>query len=91
MSIIAAVDSNDAEVPLTSNMAATHTLKLPGGKLFLTPLLKAKKYRNYGHKQGALTAWEKLEESGLGRVEKTDIRGIGVVSTVCFEHVDGCN
>ena len=52
--------------------ATAHFLQLPGKKLFLMPLLKAKKYHNYGNKQGALDAWEELEQSGLGKLERTD-------------------
>ena len=67
-------------------MAATQTLKQPGEKLFLTPLLKAKKYRNYGNNKGALEAWSKLEESGLGKVIKKEIKGSGMVSCILIRN-----
>ena len=52
----------------------------------MTPLLKAKKYRNFGNKQGALAAWEELERSGLGTVDRTETsKGISTVrkSAIC--------
>ena len=70
-----------ADVNADSHSAAAHSLRLPGRRLFMTPLLKAKKYRHYGNKQGALAAWEELEQSGLGRVERTETsKGVGTVS-----------
>ena len=43
---------------------------------------KAKKYRHHGDKQGALAAWEELEQTGLGRVERTETsKGVGTVSS----------
>ena len=63
--------------------ATAHSL---GRKLYMTPLLKAKKYRNFGNKQGALAAWEELERSGLGTVDRTETsKGISTVtkSAIC--------
>ena len=48
--------------------AAAHCLKLPGKHLYLTPLLKQKKFRNYGSKSGALAAFEELQSSELGKI-----------------------
>ena len=68
------------EVTVDSSSATAHSLRLPGRKLYLTPLLKAKKYRNFGNKQGALAAWEELERSGLETVERTEAsKGISMV------------
>lgn len=50
--------------------AAAHTLRLPGQRLYLTPLLKAKKFRKFGYKEGALSAFRELENSDLGKLEE---------------------
>ena len=47
-----------------------HTLRLPGQNLYLTPLLKAKKFRKFGYKDGALSAFRELQDSDLGRLEE---------------------
>lgn len=46
-----------------------YCLTLPGMKLDLTALNYAKKFRNHGYKNGALAAFTKLEEAGLGTLE----------------------
>ena len=70
-------------VSVSVNTAAcTQTLKQQGSTLFLTPLLKAKKYRLYGNKQGALGAWEELERAGLGKVVSKEVKGSGMVSSL---------
>lgn len=50
--------------------AAAHTLRLPGKKLYLTPLLKAKKFRNFGYRAGAMSAFEELQKAELGILEE---------------------
>lgn len=44
-------------------------LTLPGRELHLPSLLLAKKFRNRGNKDGALTAFRKLQSDGLGKLE----------------------
>ena len=55
-----------SEEPSEIRGVAAHTLKLPGKRLYLTPLLKAKKIRQYGYKTGALAAFDELQQAGLG-------------------------
>ena len=55
-SVNSGVSDNDAGVSVDSHSATVHSLQLPGKRLFLTPLLKAKKYCNYSNKQGPLDA-----------------------------------
>lgn len=50
--------------------AAAFCLKLPGKNLYLTPLLKAKKFRSYGYKTGAMSAFRELQNADLGKVEE---------------------
>ena len=50
----------DDQLQIDGHSAAAHSLRLPGKRVFLTPLIKAKKVRNYGNKQGALGAWKEL-------------------------------
>lgn len=50
--------------------AAGFCLKLPGKNLYLTPLLKAKKFRSYGYKTGAMSAFRELQTADLGTVEE---------------------
>jgi hypothetical protein len=49
-----------------TSLTAAHCLRLPGKQLNLTALLYAKKFRQFGYKKGALAAFKKQEESGLG-------------------------
>ena len=55
---------------------------LPGKQLYLTPLLKAKKFRSHGYKVGAMGAFCELESSELGKVE--EIGASRGTHTVCF-------
>lgn len=59
--------SDDDERMTDDEKIAAYCLLLPGKKLFLTPLLAAKKFRNRGNKDGAVRAFELLEEQGLGQ------------------------
>lgn len=43
-------------------------LTLPGQTLYLTPLLALKKFRKRGNKDGAIRAFYRLQEEGLGKV-----------------------
>lgn len=45
---------------------------LPGKVLDLSQLLTAKKFRNRGNKQGALTAFKTLETDELGNLEEKE-------------------
>ena len=42
-----------------------YTILQPGKKLDLSALLKAKVFKNKGHKSGAVEAMKKLQEAGL--------------------------
>ena len=68
-----------------SDNYAVHSLRPPGKQLFLMPLLKAKKYCNYGNKQGVLDAWKELEQSGLGKLERTDTSKLH--GMVCYKQI----
>ena len=43
-------------------------LKIQGKTLYLTPLLAMKKFRKRGNKEGALSAFHKLEQERLGKL-----------------------
>ena len=60
---------------------AAFCLSLPGKKLYLSHLLALKKFRKRGNKVGALQAFYKLEEDGLGKVlEVAGVKGTQGVS-----------
>ncbi len=62
-------------------------LTLPGKTLYLTPLLALKKFRKKGNKDGAVKAFFRLQQEGLGRVlELQGGKGTNSVSTKC-QHV----
>jgi len=48
---------------------AGYCLTLPGRKLYLTPLLRIKKFRKRGNKDGALSAFYQLEKEGWDPTE----------------------
>lgn len=65
-----AADNEDGRMstPLTDDAKnAAYCLNLPGGTLYLTPLLAAKKFRGRGNKDGAIRAFQLLEKDGLGK------------------------
>lgn len=64
------LDSSIQSQPVEPDGAAAHTLRLPGKNLYLTPLLKAKKFRNFGYRAGAMAAFEELQEAKLGTLEE---------------------
>ena len=63
-------DKNSEREPSTSAKTPvsieTFCLTLPGRELHLPSLLLAKKFRNRGNKEGALTSFRKLENEGFG-------------------------
>ena len=71
---------------------AAFCLSLPGKTLYLTPLLALKKFRKRGNKDGAVRAFYRLHEEGLGKVlEVTGSKGTSSVSRCCISkhfHVD---
>lgn len=79
------MSDKDVGISADSHYATAHSLWLPGKWLFLIPLLKAKKYHNYGNKQGALDVWEELEQSGIGKLERTDTSKLH--GMVCYKLV----
>ena len=57
-------------------------LTLPGKILYLSPLLALKKFRKKGNKDGAVRAFYRLQEEGLGRVlEVAGTKGTSSVSS----------
>ena len=84
-SVNSGVNDNYAGVSVDSHSATVHSLRLPGKQLFLMPLLKAKKYCNNGNKQGVSDAWEELEQSGLGKLERTDTSKLH--GMVCYKQI----
>jgi len=59
---------------------AAYCLLLPGKKLYLKALLDMKKFRKRGNKEGAVAAFYRLEEEGLGKVyEVSNCKGTAVV------------
>ena len=58
----------------------THILLLPGKRLFLSPLLKKKKFRGFAEKDGVLREMEELEKLGLGKLESEKKPGKYVVN-----------
>ena len=51
---------------------AGYSLKIQAKTLYLTPLLSMKKFRKRGNKEGALTAFHKLEQEGLGKIRAVE-------------------
>ena len=56
--------------PVEPDGPAAYALRLPGRNLYLTPLLKQKKFRNFKLKIGAMTAFNELQEDKLGTLEE---------------------
>ena len=56
------------EVKDEASSTARFCLLLPGNTLYLSHLLALKKFRKRGNKEGALAAFYRLEEEGLGAV-----------------------
>ena len=78
---ICIVDTNES-FDCGGSSAAAFCLKLPGKNLYLTPLLKAKKFRSYGYKTGAMSAFRELQNADLGKVEEFGAgKGGRIVST----------
>ena len=62
------VDLTNEEPKESEGSTAAYCLNLPGKTLFLSHLLSLKKFRKRGNKDGAIKAFFKLEEEGLGKV-----------------------
>ena len=74
------------EVKDVEGSTAAYCLSLPGKTLFLTHLLSLKKFRKRGNKDGALRAFYKLEEEGLGKLlEVTRSKGSQCVSSCSMQ------
>ena len=59
---------------------AGYTAILPGKKLDISAVVKAKKIKNKGNKPAALEACKKLEEAGIGKLlELGSSRGVAMV------------
>ena len=76
----------NCEMPVLSEASdeastAAYCLLLPGKRLYLKALLDMKKFRKWGNKEGAVAAFYRLEEEGLGKVfEVSNFKGTAVVS-----------
>ena len=55
-------------------------LTVPGAVLDLSALLKDKKFRNRGNREGALKAMKILQDEGLGKLEEKRTHGSVKVS-----------
>ena len=67
---------------------AEFCLHLPGKILFLTPLFAMKKFRKKGNKDGAIRAFYRMEEEGLGKVlEVAGSKGTSAVSTYANSYI----
>ena len=62
-------------------------LTLPGKQLDLSVLLKEKKFRHKGNKEGALRAMRILEEDGLGRLDEKKLSNKSSVKVRTYIHV----
>ena len=60
--------TEEQEVTDEDGCTAGYCLSLPGRTLYLTPLLAMKTFRKRGNKDGAIKAFYRLEEEGLGKV-----------------------
>lgn len=78
------VDLTEEIVDVGEDDACTagYCLSLPGRTLYLTPLLAMKKFRRRGNKDGAIRAFYRLEEDGLGKV--LEISGSKGILTVRY-------
>ena len=56
--------------PVEPDGPAAYALRLPGKNLYLTPLLKAKKFRYFQFKTGAMAAFNELQKAKLGTLEE---------------------
>ena len=64
---------------------AGYTILLPGKALDISAIVKAKKFKNRGNKPGALEAFRRLEEAGMGKpVELGKSRGTAMVIITCL-------
>ena len=62
-------------IPCGGKSNEAFCLILPGNQLDLSALLKDKKFRHRGNKEGALQAMRILEEDGLGKLEEKQTKG----------------
>ena len=61
------------------------SLTIPGKTVYLTTLLVMKKFRNEGNKDGAVLAFEQLEQEGWGKMVAVEgSKGVTSVSKYCF-------
>ena len=72
------MDENLDNKVTEDDATAGFTLLLPGKILYLSKLLALKKFHKKGNKDGAVRAFCKLEEDGLGKVLEVG-KGKGVI------------
>ena len=80
---------NEESTKCSGSNAAAFCLKLPGKSLYLTPLLKVKKFRNFGYKTGAMCAFRELETAQLGTLEEFGA-GKGTRTVSIYKNVHEC-
>ncbi len=76
----------NARAPATTGGKSNEAfcLTLTGEQLDLSALLKDKKFRGRGNKEGALKAMRALQEDGLGKLEEKQVKGS---VKVCVAHL----
>ncbi len=79
--IYTSADFAEAKPSTREDETTALCITLPGKTLYLTPLLAMKKFRKKGKKEGAIRAFYRLQEEGLGRVlEVAGSKGTSAVS-----------
>jgi hypothetical protein len=61
-------------------------LTLQGQQLNLSALLKEKKFRHRGHKEGALQAMRNLMDDDMGKLEESSAKGsvrVSIMTNIC--------
>ena len=81
-----AVNTQDLQEPIQyegASGAAAHCLKLPRKNLYLTPLLKAKTFTNFGYRTEAISVFRELQTAQLGQLKELGTgKGTSTVSCV---------
>ena len=68
-------EESKPQMPSGSKSNEAFCLTLPGNQLDLSALLKDKKFRHRGNKEGALQTMKILEEDKLGKLEEKQTKG----------------
>ena len=68
-------DETRTRMPSGGRSSEAFCLTLPGNLLDVPALLKDKKFRHRGNKEGALQAMKVLTDDGLGKLEEKQTKG----------------